>query len=40
VECSDGTDGRWCIARQVATDRVISTVDPETRHLHKSVHGR
>lgn len=33
---SDGTDGRWRIARQVAPDRVISTVDPETRHAHKS----
>jgi len=33
---SDGTDGRWQIARKVAPDRVISTVDPETRHAHKS----
>jgi transposase len=33
---SDGTDGRWRIARQVAPDRVISTVDPEARHAHKS----
>ncbi|MAO81913.1 MAG: IS5/IS1182 family transposase [Nocardioides sp.] len=33
---SDGTDGRWRIARQVAADRVISTVDPDTRHAHKS----
>lgn len=33
---SDGTDGRWRIARQVAPDRVISTVDPETRHAHKT----
>jgi IS5 family transposase len=33
---SDGTDGRWRIARQVAPDRVISTVDPDTRHAHKS----
>jgi hypothetical protein len=37
---SDGTDGRWRIARQVAADRVISTVDPETRHAHKTVHRR
>ncbi|MFQ5947701.1 MAG: IS1182 family transposase [Acidimicrobiia bacterium] len=29
-------DGIWRIARQVAKDRVISTVDPETRHMHKS----
>src|SRR5271157_3283834 len=27
---SDGTDGRWKIARKVAPDRVISTVDRET----------
>lgn len=33
---SDGSDGRWRIARQVAQDRVISTVDPDTRHAHKS----
>ena len=33
---SDGTDGRWRIARKVAPDRVISTVDPETRHAHKT----
>jgi IS5 family transposase len=36
VEGSDGTDGRWRIARRVATDRVISTVDPEARHAHKT----
>jgi hypothetical protein len=28
--------GSWRIARKVAKDRVISTVDPETRHMHKS----
>jgi hypothetical protein len=27
AEGSDGTDGRWRIARTVAPDRVISTVD-------------
>lgn len=37
---SDGTDGRWRIARQVAPERVISTVDPETRHAHKTVARR
>jgi hypothetical protein len=37
---SDGTDGRWRIARSVAPDRVISTVDPQTRHVHKTVHHR
>jgi hypothetical protein len=30
-------DGTWKIARKVAPDRVISTVDPEARHMHKSV---
>jgi hypothetical protein len=34
----DGTDGRWQIARRVAADRVISTVDPDARHAHKSRH--
>jgi hypothetical protein len=29
-------DGRFCIARRVAKDRVISTVDPEARHGHKT----
>ena len=33
---SDGTDGRWQIARKVAGDRVISTVDPQARHTRKS----
>jgi hypothetical protein len=33
---SDGTDGRWRIAHQVAPDRMISTVDPDTRHAHKT----
>jgi hypothetical protein len=32
--------GRWRIARRVAEDRVISTVDPEARHAHKTVHRR
>jgi IS5 family transposase len=40
VEGSDGTDGRWRIAQQVATDRVISTVDPDARHAHKTVARR
>ena len=40
AEDSDGTDGRWRIARQVAPDRVISTVDTEARHVHKTVHSR
>jgi len=29
--------GTWRIAEKVAPDRVISTVDPEARHMHKSV---
>jgi hypothetical protein len=37
---SDGTDGRWRIARRVTEDRVVSTVDPEARHVHKTVHSR
>ncbi|HOA90137.1 MAG: IS1182 family transposase [Candidatus Nanopelagicales bacterium] len=40
AEGSDGTDGRWRIARRVAPERVISTVDPETRHAHKTVERR
>lgn len=40
AEGSDGTDGRWKIARKVSQDRVISTVDPQTRHVHKTVHHR
>jgi hypothetical protein len=36
AEGSDGTDGRWRIAQRVAPDRVISTVDPDARHVHKS----
>jgi len=31
AEGSDGTDGRWRIARKVAEDRVISVNDPEAR---------
>lgn len=30
------SDGTWKIAQRVAPDRIISTVDPETRHMHKS----
>ena len=40
VEDSDGTDGRWRIAQRVAPDRVISIVDPDARHAHKTVHRR
>jgi hypothetical protein len=31
-----GEDGKFRIARRVAPDRVISTVDPDARHGHKS----
>lgn len=40
AEGSDGADGRWRIARRVAADRVISVHDPDTRHVHKTVHAR
>jgi len=32
----DGPEGSWRIERGVAKHRVISTVDPESRHMHKS----
>ena len=40
AEGSDGRDGRWRIARKVAGDRVISTVDPDARHTRKSPESR
>ena len=40
AEGSDGTDGRWRIARKVAEDRVISTADPDARHTRKSPEAR
>ncbi len=40
AEGSDGTDGRWRIARKVAENRVISTVDPDARHTRKSPEAR
>lgn len=33
-----GADGVFRIARRVAKDRVISTVDPQARHGHKTAH--
>jgi IS5 family transposase len=36
VEPGD-TDGSWRIAQRTAPDRVISTVDPDSRHIHKTV---
>ena len=41
LEHTDGPDGQpgvFRIARRVAKDRVISTVDPQARHGHKTVH--
>jgi hypothetical protein len=32
-------DGSFVIARRVAKDRLISTVDPQTRHGHKTMAG-
>ena len=40
AEGSDGTGGRWRIARKVAEDRVVSTVDPDARHTRKSPEAR
>jgi IS5 family transposase len=40
AEGSDGTDGRWRIARRVAEDRVISVNDPDARHTRKSPEAR
>ncbi|MHB8621157.1 MAG: transposase [Chloroflexota bacterium] len=35
-DLDEGSDGRFRIARRVAKDRVISTVDPQARHGHKT----
>jgi len=35
-DLEEGDDGRMRIARKVARDRVISTVDPDARHGHKT----
>ena len=40
AEGSDGTDGRWRIARKVAEERVISVNDPDARHTRKSPEAR
>jgi hypothetical protein len=40
AEGSDGTDGRWRIARKVAEDRVISVNDLDARHTRKSPEAR
>jgi hypothetical protein len=36
AEDGDGRDGRWRITQGTAYDRVVSTVDPEARHIHKN----
>src|SRR5450759_2761237 len=39
-DLDEAADGVFTIARRVAKDRVISTVDPQTRHGHKTAaHG-
>lgn len=32
-------EGTWRIARGTARDRVVSTIDPASRHIHKTVHS-
>jgi len=39
-DVEEGEDNKFRIARKVARDRVISTVDPEARHGHKSRNRR
>ncbi|MEU0836912.1 transposase, partial [Streptomyces sp. NPDC005969] len=36
AEDSDGRDGRWRITQGTARNRMVSTVDPESRHVHKT----
>jgi hypothetical protein len=38
LEPDPDNEGGWRVARRVAKDRVISTVDPEARHGHKTNH--
>ena len=38
VEAGDGP-GQWRIIEGTAPDRIISTVDPESRHTHKTSHS-
>ncbi len=38
VEPGDG-EGSWRIARRTAPDRIVSVHDPESRHVHKTVHA-
>ncbi len=36
AEGGDGSNGRWRIARTTVPDRMVSTVDPDARHVHKN----
>lgn len=36
AEDSDGRDGRWRITQGTVQERIVSTVDPEARHIHKT----
>ena len=36
AEGSDGRDGRWRVTKGTAENRMVSTVDPEARHVHKT----
>jgi hypothetical protein len=38
LEPDPGNEGGWRVAQRVAKDRVISTVDPQARHGHKTNH--
>ena len=38
VEPGD-TEGTWRIAQRTAPDRIVSVHDPESRHVHKTVHA-
>jgi len=40
AERQEGPPPHWWIARKVAPDRVISVIDPDARHAHKTVHRR
>lgn len=39
-DLEEAEDGTFRVARKVAADRVISTVDPDARHGHKTNHHR
>ena len=36
VECVDEYEGRFRLKRSVAKDRVVSVIDPDAQHVHKS----